>query len=178
MGKKKCNVYEVDLYKITFGQAEDIIDAIDLDAIEFKNIDELAEGIKKTLNNRLPKICPIITSMFDISSKELATVKIDELVNVITSIIAYALNELSKCASNSNKKKGGNDASLYQILFDLQITLCEKFSGLTPFVLRRETMQEVFLLMKRFDSAQMQQKEPIHQSNNDVIRRPATDDWF
>ena len=61
----------------------------------------------------------------------------------------------------------------------MQITLCEKFKGLNPFILRSERMQEVFLLIKRLNNAQTQINEPTIQSNGDVIRRPASDDsWF
>lgn len=175
----QSSVYETEINKITFGQCEDILDAIDIDNMEFKNSDELEKCIKSTLKERISKIHPVITSIFCIPDEEFASLKIDELVEVLTFITSYALNELSQCASNSNAKKGGNIASLYQILFDLQITLCDKFKGLNPFILRHETMQEVFLLMKRLNSAQMQSNEPIQRLNGDVIRRPATDDsWF
>ena len=61
----------------------------------------------------------------------------------------------------------------------MQITLCDKFKSLNPFVLRHETMQEVFLLIKRLNHIQTQSNEPTIQSNGDVIRRPASDDsWF
>lgn len=175
----KSNVYITELNKITFGECEDILDAIDIDSMEFKNSDELEKCIKSTLKDRISKIHPVITSIFCIPDEDFASIRIDELVETLTFITSYALNELSQCASNSEEKKGGNIASLYQILFDLQITLCDKFKGLNPFILRNETMQEVFLLIKRLNNAQKEINEPIIQSNGDVIRRPASDDsWF
>lgn len=175
----KANVYSVEINRITFGQCEDILDAIDIDSMEFKNSDELENCINSILKDRISKIHPVITSIFCIPDEEFATVKIEELVDVLTFITSYALNELSQYASNSDTEKGSDSASLYQILFDMQITLCEKFKGLNPFILRSERMQEVFLLIKRLNNAQTQINEPTIQSNGDVIRRPALDDsWF
>lgn len=175
----KANVYAVEINRITFGQCEDILDAIDIDSMEFKNSDELENCINSILKDRISKIHPVITSIFCIPDEEFATVKIEELVDVLTFITSYALNELSQYASNSDTEKGSDSASLYQILFDMQITLCEKFKGLNPFILRNERMQEVFLLIKRLNNAQTQINEPTIQSNGDVIRRPASDDsWF
>lgn len=175
----KYDIYEVDLQSVTFGQAEDLLDAIDVDNMEFKSNEELEKCIIATLKEKIPKIQPVITSIFDIPDEKFIFVQIDELVNVITSIASYALNELLQCASNSDTKKGSSSASLYQILFDLQITICDKFKGLNPFILRHETMQEVFLLIKRLNNTQTQENDHIQSCNGDVIRRPATDDsWF
>lgn len=177
--KKKLNVYEVDLYKIEFGHAEDLLDAIDVDSMEFGSSEELENCLSLTLKEKISKIFPVITSIFGIPDEEFIYVRENELVKVITVITSYALNELSQCASNSDTKKGSSSASLYQILFDLQITLCDKFKGLNPFILRHETMQEVFLLIKRLNNTQTQENDTIQSFNGDVIRRPATDDsWF
>ena len=102
----KANVYAVEINRITFGQCEDILDAIDIDSMEFKNGDELENCINSILKDRISKIHPVITSIFCIPDEEFATVKIEELVDVLTFITSYALNELSQYASNSDTEKG------------------------------------------------------------------------
>lgn len=177
--KKKLNVYEVDLYKIEFGHAEDLLDAIDVDSMEFGSSEELENCLSLTLKEKISKIFPVITSIFGIPDEEFIYVRENELVKVITVITSYALNELSQCASNREDKKGGSIASLYQILFELQITLCDKFKGLNPFILRHETVKEVFLLIRRLNSVQDYGYEHVQGSKGEVIRRPASDDsWF
>ena len=60
---------------------------------------------------------------------------------------------------------------LYQIFFELQCDLCEAFPSLSPFDIRKQTVYEVFLLVRRMNR---KAKKPEKQ----VIRRPASDTWF
>lgn len=174
------NTYNVDLHDILFGDGEDLIDAIDIDHLEFTNGDELKEQIKTNLPKSIKKIHPIILSIFDMTEKDLNFVTIDELVDVITNIVIYMLNESSQCTSNNDQKnEGGGDVPFYDILFDLQVALCNKFNGLNPFVIRREKIHSVFLLMKRINASQKTSVAHREHSNDEVIRRPAKDDsWF
>ena len=65
---------------------------------------------------------------------------------------------------------------LYDIFFDIELSMCERFPGLTPFDIRREKAREVFLFIRRMtkhrENEQKERPEP------GVIRRPAGDDWF
>ena len=87
----QSSVYETEINKITFGQCEDILDAIDIDNMEFKNSDELEKCIKSTLKERISKIHPVITSIFCIPDEELASIKKDEMLKLITNNTSYAL---------------------------------------------------------------------------------------
>lgn len=65
---------------------------------------------------------------------------------------------------------------IYELLFDLECSLCERFQALTPFQIRREKAKEVFLLIKRLNK---KNKENFKKKNKKkVIRRPAGDNWF
>lgn len=69
-----------------------------------------------------------------------------------------------------------NDTPIYEILFSMEVKLCECFTGLTPLNLRREKAREVFLLIKRYNiyaANEMKKK-----NKKKVIRRQAGDDWF
>lgn len=178
--KKKFNVYRADLYDISFGDAEDLIDAINIDQLEFKNGDELKELIKNNLPVSFKKICPIILSIFHMTEEALNTVTVDELVDVITKIVIYMLNESTQCTSdNEPQNKGSGDVPFYDILFELQISLCNRFNGLNIFMIRREKIHEVFLLCKRINLLQKDSVSYHNSSNDDIIRRPAQDDsWF
>ncbi len=48
------------------------------------------------------------------------------------------------------KGGGGNSAPLYDILFDLQISICERFH-ISPIQLRKERFSEFCLLVKRLE---------------------------
>lgn len=178
--KKKFNIYRANLYDISFGDAEDLIDAIDIDHIDFKNTEELQQSIKTNLPESFNKVCPIILSIFDMTEKDLKYATVDDLADVITKIVAYMLNESSQCTSNNNRKnEGSGDVPFYDILFELQISLCNRFNGLNYFMIRREKIHDVFLLLKRMNSSQKTSVGRTEHSDDEVIRRPAKDDsWF
>lgn len=178
--KNKIYIYRANLYDISFGDAEDLINAIDIDHIDFKNTEELQQSIKTNLPESFNKVCPIILSIFDMTENALNNVTVDDLADAITKIVAYMLNESSQCTSNNNRKnEGSGDVPFYDILFELQISLCNRFNGLNYFMIRREKIHEVFLLCKRINLLQKESVSYQNSSNDEIIRRPAQDDsWF
>ena len=96
---------------------------------------------------------------------------------------------------------------MYQVLFDMTVNLCENFTALTPFEIRREKFHEVIkLFIRLIDKRQRSDKNGDTGTDNDsynknktthkysggylhgnsvtrdangVIRRPAKDDsWY
>lgn len=59
-------------------------------------------------------------------------------------------------------------------MFELQMRLSERFPSLTPLSLRKENAREVFLLIRRYSIFSANSRKP----KNNIIRRPAGDDWF
>lgn len=65
---------------------------------------------------------------------------------------------------------------MYDVFFDVTVTLCDRFPAYTPTEIRRTPAHEVFLLLGRLIKySSRQEKETI---NNKIIRKPAGDDWF
>lgn len=84
---------------------------------------------------------------------------------------------------------GGNDTaaiSLYEVFFDLADNLCQRYISLNPFVVRREKVGEVFLLVQRINRRNQREKGIrnddkvwIDKNGNRHIRRKAQkDDWW
>ena len=84
---------------------------------------------------------------------------------------------------------GENDTatvSLYELFFELEDNLCQRYSGLTPFVVRREKVGEVLLLVRRVNTRRRREmgirkddKVWIDKKGNKHIKRKATkDDWW
>jgi len=59
-------------------------------------------------------------------------------------------------------------------MFDLELTLCERFPNLSPFSIRKERASEVFCLVKRLNK----QVKTKPSSKNSKIRKRAGDNWF
>lgn len=62
------------------------------------------------------------------------------------------------------------------MLFDLTIALCEAFPAMSPFSVRHEKAQEVFLLVKRLNNAQTRKNRG--KTKQGLVRKPASDTWF
>lgn len=84
---------------------------------------------------------------------------------------------------------GGTDTitvSLYEIFFELEDNLCHRYTSLNPFIIRREKVGEVFLLVKRVNRLNQRKngirnddKVWIDNKGNKHIRRKATNDnWY
>lgn len=85
---------------------------------------------------------------------------------------------------------GGEDdtaaISLYESFFELEDNLCKRYSALNPFIVRREKVGEVLLLIRRINR-QNRTKNGLKKDDtvyydakgNKHIRRKATrDDWW
>lgn len=84
---------------------------------------------------------------------------------------------------------GENDTatvSLYELFFDLEDNLSQRYTSLNPFIIRREKVSEVFLLIKRINRLN-QRKKGI--KNDDIIykdskgnthirRKAQNDNWY
>lgn len=58
----------------------------------------------------------------------------------------------------------------------MQLALCERFPTLTPFSIRKEKASEVFLLINRLNS--LPNKNKSNKNSENIIRKPASDDWY
>lgn len=69
-----------------------------------------------------------------------------------------------------------DDTPIYDVLFEMEMNLTERFPSMTPLVLRREKAREVFLLLNRY--TRYSRKADKQKNGKRIIRRPAGDDWF
>lgn len=61
------------------------------------------------------------------------------------------------------------------------MSLCDRFTSLTPLDLRKEKAREVFILVTRYNNySQKEEKKSseVNKPRKKIIRRPAGDDWF
>lgn len=67
---------------------------------------------------------------------------------------------------------GGSNITLYEMFFEMQMVLLERFPALSPFELRKTSAYEVFLLIRRLNGYSMNKDKPKK------MRKQAGDDWF
>ena len=70
---------------------------------------------------------------------------------------------------------------MYEILFDMNTNLCDRFPALDPFRVREQRFHDVLLIFRRLTVQSKNNKNNgggVMQKNG-VIRRPAqNDDWY
>lgn len=71
-----------------------------------------------------------------------------------------------------------DDTPIYDLLFEMEVILSDRFPSFTPLSLRKEKAKEVFILISRY--SKYTKKDKKETDNNKVIRRRASDDagWW
>lgn len=68
------------------------------------------------------------------------------------------------------------------MFFDAEVTICERFTSLSPFDVRAQRANEVFLLIERINGYDKRNnggsERTASRGGKTVIRRRAGDDWF
>ena len=66
-----------------------------------------------------------------------------------------------------------------QVIFDMKMTLCDRFTSFTPLNLRREKAREVFDMVTKYNKYMAREnKRSKKKGGKHIIRRPAGDNWF
>ena len=69
-----------------------------------------------------------------------------------------------------------DDTPIDELMFELEVGICERFVALSPLSMRRERVYDVFRLISQYSN--YARKESKNKKGNKVIRRRAGDDWF
>ena len=84
---------------------------------------------------------------------------------------------------------GGKDTaaiSIYELFFELEDNLCKRYNSLNPFIVRREKVGEVFLLIQRINRQNQREKGIRNddmiwmdaKGNTHIRRKARNDDWY
>jgi hypothetical protein len=66
-----------------------------------------------------------------------------------------------------------------ELLFEMEMSLCECFPTMTPLTLRKERSVDVFRLIVKYNRyARKKKKAEKTSKGKKIIRRPASDNWF
>lgn len=73
-----------------------------------------------------------------------------------------------------------DNTPIYDILFEMEMALCDRFAQFTPLSLRREKAREVFTMIVRFNRymAKENKRNKRTKDGKRIIRKPAGDNWF
>lgn len=68
-----------------------------------------------------------------------------------------------------------DDTPVPELLFEMEMNLCERFTSMTPLTLRKEKAREVYDLIVKYNRYS---KKNESGKKKRKIKKPAGDDWF
>ena len=63
---------------------------------------------------------------------------------------------------------------MYEVFFDLNINLCDRFTGLDPFTVRKQRFHDVMLIFRRLAERNKTKKKTVGYTKNGVTYRPSS----
>lgn len=91
--------YKANDYEIMHGVVEDLLDALDIEAMTGTDRDSMISAVSRLLNSRKDIIYPLIKDIFPgLTDEEIRRTKTVELVNVVINVAKYSLNEIRMLA--------------------------------------------------------------------------------
>lgn len=91
--------YRAEDYTIMHGVVEDLLDALDIEALTGSDKDNMLSAVSRLLRSRKDVIYPLLKDIFDgLTDDEIRRTTTVELCDVIISVAKYSLNELKELA--------------------------------------------------------------------------------
>ncbi len=101
--RKVIKTYTAETYDLMFGTVEDLLDVIDIDNIQSENKTELLKAIAKVLASSLDIVKPLLKEIFEeLTDEELRKTKLSEIVDVLSNIVIYSINQITKGNKGKN----------------------------------------------------------------------------
>ena len=101
--KKIIKTYTAETYDLMFGTVEDLLDVMDIDNIQADNRTELLKAVAKVLAHSMDIVKPLLKDVFEgLTDEELRNTKISEIVDALSNIVTYSINQITKGNNGKN----------------------------------------------------------------------------
>lgn len=101
--RKVIKTYTAETYDLMFGTVEDLLNVIDIDNIQAGDKTELIKAVAKVLAHSMDIVKPLLKDVFDgLTDEELRNTSIKEIVDVLSNIVTYSINQITKENSGKN----------------------------------------------------------------------------
>jgi len=91
--------YRANDYAVMHGVVEDLLDALDIEAMTGSDRDSMLSAVSRLLRSRKDVIYPLLKDIFDgLTDEELRRTTTIEIVDVIISVAKYSLSEIQTLA--------------------------------------------------------------------------------
>ena len=101
--RKIIKTYTAETYDLMFGTVEDLLDVMDIDNIQADNRTELLKAVAKVLAHSMDIVKPLLKDVFEgWTDEELRNTKISEIVDALSNIVTYSINQITKGNNGKN----------------------------------------------------------------------------
>lgn len=101
--RKVVKTYTAETYDLMFGTVEDLLNVIDIDNIQAGDKTELIKAVAKVLAHSMDIVKPLLKDVFDgLTDEELRNTSIKEIVDVLSNIVTYSINQITKGNNGKN----------------------------------------------------------------------------
>lgn len=101
--RKVVKTYTAETYDLMFGTVEDLLDVMDIDNIQADNRTELLKAVAKVLAHSMDIVKPLLKDAFEgLTDEELRNTKISEIVDALSNIVTYSINQITKGNNGKN----------------------------------------------------------------------------
>lgn len=91
--------YQANDYAIMHGVVEDLLDALDVEALTGKDKESMLAAVSRLLRSRKDVVYPLLKDIFDgLTDEEIRRTTTIELIDVVISVAKYSLNEIKELA--------------------------------------------------------------------------------
>lgn len=101
--RKIIKTYTAETYDLMFGTVEDLLNIIDIDNIQAGDKTELIKAVAKVLAHSMDIVKPLLKDVFEgLTDEELRNTSIKEIVDVLSNIVTYSINQITKGNNGKN----------------------------------------------------------------------------
>jgi len=101
--RKIVKTYTAETYDLMFGTVEDLLNIIDIDNIQAGYKTELIKAVAKVLAHSMDIVKPLLKDVFEgLTDEELRNTSIKEIVDVLSNIVTYSINQITKGNNGKN----------------------------------------------------------------------------
>ncbi len=101
--RKIVKTYTAETYDLMFGTVEDLLNIIDIDNIQAGDKTELIKAVAKVLSHSMDIVKPLLKDVFEgLTDEELRNTKISEIVDALSNIVTYSINQIMKGNGGKN----------------------------------------------------------------------------
>lgn len=101
--RKVVKTYTAETYDLMFGTVEDLLNVIDIDNIQAGDKTELIKAVAKVLSHSMDIVKPLLKDVFEgLTDEELRNTKISEIVDALSNIVTYSINQIMKGNGGKN----------------------------------------------------------------------------